>query len=68
MSFYCATHQDENLDALKNERLDSLTEHMVVHKAYSLDAMQSIAGGLVIWEMNKMRDGYFHFGQIIPRA
>ncbi|AKO61613.1 hypothetical protein [Stenotrophomonas phage IME-SM1] len=41
---------------------------MVVHKAYSLDAMQSIADDLVIWEMNKMRDGYFHFGQIIPRA
>lgn len=66
--FYCATHKDEDLNALRGERLDSLTEHMVAHKSWTWDAINSISDQYVIWEMVKRPDGFFYFGQLADRA
>ena len=67
MTLYCATHKDENLNALQGERLDSMTDHMVKHKAYSLDAMNTISENYVVWEMVRKADGHYYFHRIEGR-
>jgi hypothetical protein len=67
MNLYCATHKDEDLNVLQGERLDSLTDHMVKHKAYSLDAMSAISESYVVWEMVRKADGFYYFHRINGR-
>lgn len=64
MALYCATHRDEDLNALRGERLDSLTEHMVAHKSYSLDALDVLSSRYVVWEMRRGEDGHYYFDEI----
>lgn len=63
---YCATHKDEDLNALRGEKLDALTEHMVVHKSSLFSALTAVSEKYVIWEMVKKDDGYY-FGDLVKR-
>lgn len=68
MNLYCATHKNEDLNALHGEPLDAMTMHMVVHKSYDLNVISCISPIYVIWEMVKRPDGYFYFNRVVDRA
>lgn len=53
MAYYCAVHKDENQNALRGEKLDMCSKHMVIHTGYDLDSFRQFVAGkkLVIWEM-----------------
>lgn len=54
MPYYCTTHKDEDLNALKGELLDATTNHMVLDSGYSLADMLAAAGTRkVVWLMEK---------------
>ncbi|UMO77187.1 hypothetical protein SmaMPs15_000036 [Stenotrophomonas maltophilia phage vB_SmaM_Ps15] len=67
MAFYCSMHKDEDLNAIRGERLDALTWKMVIHKSYSLDILEPISEKYVIWEMKKDQFGFYTFSHLINR-